>query len=61
MDIDAQLDDLRREVRHLKDREEMVCELTGLRCIRVVWADLYVPARTAARVRAMFRPSTVIA
>jgi len=44
-----------------KRREEMVCELTGLRCIRVVWADLYVPARTAARVRAMFRPSTVIA
>lgn len=38
-----------------KRREEQVCELTGLRCIRTVWSDLYVPEQTAARVRAMFR------
>lgn len=39
-----------------KRREELICELTGWRCIRIVWADLYVPERTAARIRAMFRP-----
>lgn len=39
-----------------KRREELVCELTGWRCIRIVWADLYAPAETAARIRAMFRP-----
>jgi hypothetical protein len=37
-----------------KRREEMICELTGWRCIRIVWADLYQPERTAARIRAMF-------
>jgi hypothetical protein len=39
-----------------KKREELVCELTGWRCIRIVWADLYEPERTACRIRAMFRP-----
>jgi len=39
-----------------KRREELICELTGWRCIRIIWADLYVPERTAARIRAMFRP-----
>ena len=39
-----------------KKREELVCELTGWRCIRIVWADLHRPAQTAARIRAMFRP-----
>ena len=39
-----------------KQREELICELTGWRCIRIVWADLYHPERTAARIRAMFRP-----
>jgi hypothetical protein len=39
-----------------KRREEHICELTGWRCIRIVWADLYQPERTAARIRSMFRP-----
>jgi len=39
-----------------KRREEMICELTGWRCIRITWADLYRPEHTAARIRAMFRP-----
>ena len=38
-----------------KKREDLVCELTGWRCIRLVWADLYRPEETAARIRAMFR------
>jgi len=38
-----------------KQREDMICRLTGWRCIRIVWADLYTPERTAARIRAMFR------
>ena len=40
-----------------KQREDMICRLTGWRCIRVVWADLYTPQQTAARIRAMFRPA----
>ncbi len=39
-----------------KRREELVCRLTGWRCIRIVWADLYRPERTAAAIRALFRP-----
>jgi hypothetical protein len=39
-----------------KQREDMIRRLTGWRCIRLVWADLYQPAITAARIRAMFRP-----
>lgn len=35
-----------------KRREELVCGLTGWRCIRITWADLYHPERTAARIRA---------
>src|SRR4051812_4446618 len=42
-----------------KKREELVCRITGWRCLRVVWADLYQPARTAATVRSMFRPTSV--
>lgn len=38
-----------------KRREELICELTGWRCIRIVWADLYTPVKTADRIRAMFR------
>lgn len=33
-----------------KRREELICGLTGWRCIRLVWADLYYPDRTAARI-----------
>jgi Transcriptional regulator, AbiEi antitoxin len=40
-----------------KKREDMICRLTGWRCIRLVWADLYQPAVTAAKIRAMFRPA----
>lgn len=35
-----------------KRREELVCGLTGWRCIRIVWADLHRQERTAARLRA---------
>ncbi|WP_300377108.1 type IV toxin-antitoxin system AbiEi family antitoxin domain-containing protein [Nocardioides sp.] len=34
-----------------KRREEMICRLTGWRCIRISWADLADPARTAAKIR----------
>lgn len=44
-----------------KRREQLVCELTGWRCIRVVWADLYAPELTAARIRALFRTGTGVA
>ena len=37
-----------------KQRESRICELTGWRCIRIVWADLYRPAETA-----MAHPHTV--
>ncbi|WP_395694023.1 hypothetical protein [Nocardioides sp.] len=33
-----------------KRREELICGLTGWRCIRMTWADLQRPARTAARI-----------
>jgi hypothetical protein len=38
-----------------KQRESLVCELTGWRCVRIVWADLYRPEETAERIRALFR------
>jgi hypothetical protein len=38
-----------------KRREEMICRLTGWRCVRIVWADLYRPEATAAEIRSMFR------
>jgi hypothetical protein len=34
-----------------KKREEMICRLTGWRCIRIVWADLYRPEETIAYIR----------
>jgi hypothetical protein len=34
-----------------KRREELVCGLTGWRCVRIVWADLNAPRRTAQRIR----------
>ncbi len=39
-----------------KRREEFICELTGWRCIRIIWSDLYHPERTADRIRALFSP-----
>jgi hypothetical protein len=40
-----------------KNRESLICEMTGWRCIRIIWADLYKPAATADRIRKLFRPS----
>jgi hypothetical protein len=41
-----------------KQRESRICEITGWRCIRIVWADLYKPAETASRIRKLFlRPA----
>ncbi|MBB3041348.1 type IV toxin-antitoxin system AbiEi family antitoxin domain-containing protein [Nocardioides soli] len=34
-----------------KERERVVCGITGWRCIRIVWADLLHPQRTAGRIR----------
>jgi hypothetical protein len=34
-----------------KRREERICQLTGWVCIRITWADLARPERTAARIR----------
>ena len=36
-----------------KKREEMICRLTGWRCIRIVWADLYRPDATNAYIRSV--------
>jgi len=58
----AKYQELRREgesvvdcVLREKQRESRICELTGWRCIRIVWADLYHPAETASRIRSLFR------
>lgn len=40
-----------------KRREEMICELTGWRCIRITWADLSTPALTAQRIRNLLFPA----
>ena len=37
-----------------KQREELVCRLTGWRCVRLTWADLERPERTAATIREAF-------
>ena len=34
-----------------KKREEAICRITGWRCIRIVWADLYRPEHTAQLIR----------
>ena len=31
-----------------KKREALICRLTGWRCHRIVWADLYHPVETCA-------------
>lgn len=36
-----------------KQREEMVSEITGWRCVRITWADLADPVRLAVRIRAV--------
>ncbi|MDF1606209.1 type IV toxin-antitoxin system AbiEi family antitoxin domain-containing protein [Nocardioides sp. YIM 152315] len=40
-----------------KERESLICRLTGWRCIRITWADLARPAATAALIRAFLFPS----
>lgn len=39
-----------------KKREDMIRELTGWRCIRITWADLYQPEATALRIRRVLFP-----
>lgn len=36
-----------------KKREELISRLTGWRCIRIVWADLYKPEATVAYIRSV--------
>jgi hypothetical protein len=36
-----------------KKREERICRLTGWRCIRIVWADLYRPEETVDYIRSV--------
>ena len=38
-----------------KRREELISGLTGWRCVRIVWADLYYPERTIARIISAMR------
>lgn len=38
-----------------KQREDLIRELTGWRCIRITWADLERAERTAARIKAALR------
>ena len=38
-----------------KRREQLLCEQLGWRMVRLVWADLYSPAATAARIRRLMR------
>ncbi|WP_244929728.1 hypothetical protein [Nocardioides sp. W7] len=40
-----------------KRREELICRRTGWRCIRITWADLEDPERTAAAIRSLLFPS----
>jgi hypothetical protein len=42
-----------------RDRERLICKLTGWRCIRIVWADLERPQTTAAQIRAELYPDRV--
>ncbi len=36
-----------------KKREELICGLTGWRCIRLTWADLYRPRETVNYIRSV--------
>jgi hypothetical protein len=40
-------------IRREKQREELVCLLTGWVCIRITWADLARPEKTSRRIRAL--------
>lgn len=39
-----------------KRREELICAITGWRCIRITWADLQEPAVVAMRIRNLLFP-----
>jgi hypothetical protein len=43
-----------------KERESRIAELTGWRCIRITWADLQHPQRTAARILAFLRQNATV-
>jgi len=43
-----------------KQRESMITELTGWRCIRITWADLERPGATVARIVAMLGVATCV-
>lgn len=38
-----------------KRREDLLCEITGWRMVRLIWSDLYAPDVTAARIRRLMR------
>lgn len=40
-----------------RDRERLICRLTGWRCIRIVWADLERALRTVALIRSELFPA----
>jgi hypothetical protein len=52
---ESELDAILRE----KKREENICRLTGWRCIRIVWADLYRPQETVTHIRSVLAGGTV--
>jgi hypothetical protein len=43
-----------------KRREEAICQLTGWVCIRITWADLNYPERTATRIRRILASRTPV-
>ncbi len=52
-DGESVIDAVRRE----KRREEQICRVTGWRCVRLTWADLYYPAQSCTRIREAFSRS----
>lgn len=44
-----------------KRREELICQITGWRCIRIIWADLARPELIAARIRNLLFPGAGVA
>jgi hypothetical protein len=43
-----------------KKREELICRLTGWRCIRLTWADLYRPRVTVDHIRSVLAGGPVL-
>jgi very-short-patch-repair endonuclease len=41
-----------------KRREEQICQVTGWVCIRITWADIENPVRTANRIRSVLEGRT---